>query len=272
MSLKKKEGGFMETYGKVGDLFSVKGKTAVITGGTSGLGKAVAIGLLENDCDVFLVSRRRNGCEDIIEFAEQTGRTCIHCSCDVTKSDEVADTISRVHAASGKIDILVNSAGMNILKFIDELDNADWDSVINTNLTAVFYVIRAVSKIMKGQGGGRIINISSVKGFLGTSDFGYSAYCASKGAINMLTKQVACELAKYHITCNAIAPTFIKTAINEKMLENETFRKELEARIPLGRIGRSGDLVNLSLYLASDASDFITGQTILLDGGILARQ
>jgi gluconate 5-dehydrogenase len=262
----------METYGKVRDLFSVEGKTAVITGGTKGLGKAVAAGLLENGCDVYLVSRNRNGCEDIIEFAERAGRKCIHYPCDVTKSGEVTDMADHIRSASGKIDILVNSAGINIIKFIDELDDASWSSVINTNLTAAFYAIRAVSRAMKPQGGGRIINISSMKGFLGTSDSGYSAYCASKGAINMLTKQAACELAKYRITCNAIAPTFIKTSINEKQLEDDAFRKSLESRIPLGRIGKLGDLVSLALYLASDASEFITGQTILLDGGIMARQ
>ena len=262
----------METYGKIKDLFSVDGKSALITGGTKGLGKAIATGLLENGCDVYLTSRSIKECDDICNYAESIGRKCILYSCDVTKSDEVAEMVRHAWSELGKIDVLVNSAGINRIKFLYEADDESWNSVINTNVTATFYVIREVSKVMMKQYSGKIINLSSMKGFLGTSEFGYSAYCASKGAINMLTKQVACELAEYGITCNAIAPTFIKTAINEKQLENEEFRKSLEARIPLGRIGRQSDLVNLSLYLASDASGFITGQTIPLDGGILARQ
>ncbi len=262
----------METFGKCSEIFSVEGKKALVTGGTKGLGKAMVTGLMENGCDVFVTSRNIKGIEDLQEFAEKAGRKLITYSCDVTNTEAVKGMVAAAKEQLGRIDILVNCAGTIVLKWLREMDDESWNSVIDANVTATFKVIRETSKVMVEQKYGKIINLSSMKGILGTNGNGFSAYCTSKGAINMLTKQVACELAQYNINCNAIAPTYIKTALNADQLSNVEFRKSLEARIPLGRIGQLKDLVNLGLYLSSDASSFITGQLILLDGGIHAMQ
>lgn len=262
----------METYGKIGEIFSVEGKKALITGGTKGLGKAFVAGFLENGCDVFVTARNVNDVDDMKQFAEEIGRKYIAYSCDVTNSAAVRDMAAAAKEQLGRIDILINCAGVLRLSMIREMDDESWLDQVNTNLNSTFYVTRETSKIMVDQNYGKIINLSSMKSVLGTNEKGYSGYCATKGAVNMFTKQVACELAKYNINCNAIAPTFIRTALNAALLDDVNFRTALEARIPLGRIGQMQDLVNLGLYLASDASSFITGQVILLDGGIHAMQ
>ncbi|MBR0597451.1 SDR family NAD(P)-dependent oxidoreductase [Sinanaerobacter chloroacetimidivorans] len=261
----------METYGMCSEIFCIAGKKALVTGGTKGLGKAIVTGLLENGCDVFVTSRNVAGADELQDFAEKMGRKLVLYSCDVTKSESVKEMVNAAKEQLGRIDILINSAGNIKIKPLKEMDDDSWNNVIDTNLTATFTVIREVSKVMEEQRYGKIINMSSMKSVLGTVK-GFSAYCASKGAINMLTKQVACELAKFNINCNAIAPTYIKTDLNAEQLEDEEFRKSLEVRIPLGRIGTMNDLVNLALFLVSDASCFITGQVILLDGGIYAMQ
>lgn len=259
-------------YGKIEELFSLKGKKVLITGGTKGLGKALAIGFLENGCDVFITSRNIDDIDDIEEVAAENNTKLFAFPCDVTNPSRVEEMVRNADILLGGVDILINSAGIAKLKMVWELDFESWNSVINTNINAMFLVTKAMVPILKQSKSARIINISSMKSILGTSDAGYSAYCASKGAVNMFTKQIACELARFNINCNAVAPTFIKTSINAEQLDNQTFRESLEARIPLGRIGQLNDLFSLAAFLASDASSFITGQVILLDGGINARQ
>ena len=203
---------------------------------------------------------------------QKNGTQCLLYSCDVTKTSEVIKMVEFANAKLGRIDILVNSAGINPLKMIPDMDDETWKSIIDLNLSATFAVMRETLRIMREQKYGKIINISSMKSVFGVSDGGYVAYCASKGGINMLTKHAACEFAADNITINAIAPTFIRTAMNDHQLEDPKFKKALEDRIPVGRIGQFKDLMGLLLLLASDASEFITGQIILLDGGIAARQ
>ncbi len=260
-------------YGTACDIFSVKGKKAFITGGSKGLGREMAVCLLENGCDVYLTSRNVAPCEEVAQYAKSIGRECWYASCDVTQSPSVIETVEDAIAKMGRIDILVNSAGGCILKFLADMDDDSWDSVINMNLRSTFIVTREVVKrAMRPQRYGKIINISSMKSVFGTAKTGHSAYAASKGGVSMLTKQLACETAADNITINAIAPTFIKTAINASLLDDPSFRDPLVARIPVGRIGEFRDMMGLTLLLASDASQFITGQTLLLDGGIAARQ
>ena len=260
-------------YGTSNDIFSVKGKKALITGGSKGLGHEMAVCLLENGCDVYLTSRNVSSCASTAEYAKTIGRNCFYSSCDATKSASVITMVENALEKMGRIDILINAAGGSILKFLPEMDDESWDAVINMNLRSTFIVIReVVVRAMTPQKYGKIINLSSMKSVFGSALTGHSAYCASKGGINMLTKQLACETAKDHITINAIAPTFIKTDINKSLLEDPSFHDPLVKRIPVGRIGEFRDLMGLTLFLASDASEFITGQTILLDGGIAARQ
>ena len=253
-------------------IFDVSGKKAVVTGGTKGLGRAMASCLLDNGCDVMVVSRRAEDLDELMERAAAAGAKCWHYACDITDTAAVREMVCAAEETMGRIDILINSAGMNIVKMLEDMDDDSWDTVLDLNLKASFVVMREVLKVMRKHSYGKIINISSMKSVMGTSTAGYSAYCASKGAINMLTKQVACEAAADGITVNAIAPTFIKTAINAHQLEDPVFYKSLTDRIPVGRIGTFRDLAGLTLLLSSDASQFITGQVIMLDGGITARQ
>ena len=155
---------------------------------------------------------------------------------------------------------------------MDDMDDESFMQVIRINLTSTFVVTREVARVMKRQHYGKVLSISSMKSIFGTSSAGYTAYCSSKGAVNMLTKQMACELAAHNITVNAIAPTFIHTDINDRQLADKAFYQSLVDRIPMGRIGEFPDLMGLLLLLCSDASSFLTGQTFLLDGGIAARQ
>lgn len=263
--------GKMEDY-RSASLFNIQGKKAIVTGGTRGLGREMAICLLENGCDVVAVSRNIQGNEDMLEIAKKSGANFYLHACDVCDTDAVVGMVAYARDTMGRIDILVNSAGKNITRMVTDMDDESWDSVLDLNLRANFIVMREVVKVMKEQKYGKIINMSSMKSILGVSDSGYSAYCASKGAVNMLSKQIACEVAADHITVNVLAPTFIETAINRHQLADPAFKGALEARIPVGRIGQFRDLMGPLLLLASDASEFITGQVILLEGGLAARQ
>lgn len=253
-------------------LFDIRGKKAVVTGGTSGLGREMAICLLQNGCDVLSVSRHVDGNQDMREIAERSGTRFYLHSCDVCDTNAVVGMVEYAKNTMGRIDILVNSAGRNITKMVEEMDDESWDAVLDLNLKATFVVMREVIRVMKQQHYGKIINLSSMKSVLGVSDSGYTAYCASKGAVNMLSKQVACEVAADHITVNVLAPTFIETAINRHQLADPVFRSALEARIPIGRIGQFRDLMGPLLLFASDASEFLTGQVLLIEGGLASRQ
>ena len=254
------------------DLFDIKGRKALVAGGTKGLGREMAVCLMENGCDVFAVARNDSGTQELKEIAEKSGVSFYFYSCDVLKSEEGEKMVTAAKDTMGRIDILINSAGRNITKMIEEMDDESWDAVLDLNLRANFIILREVVKVMKEQKYGKIVNMSSMKSLMGTSTSGYTAYCASKGAINMLTKQIACEVAADGITVNALAHTFIETAINRHQLQDPVFKKSLEDRIPVGRIGCFRDLMGLLLLLVSDASQFLTGQIYYINGGIDARQ
>lgn len=257
---------------KVEDIFSVRGKKAVVTGGTKGIGLAIAQCLMDNGCDVAVLSRHVRDTGHLEEYAQKSGvRFCAR-ECDVTASQSCAQAVRSLLACLGGIDILINCAGTLELAFVGEMSDEAWRRTLSTNLDGAFYMTREVSRVMQRQNHGRIINLSSMKSLMDTSKMGYAAYCASKGGINMLTKQCAAELGRYGITVNAIAPTFIETDLNRGVLEKDGYREKLESRIPVGRIGRTDDLMGLILLLCSDASAFISGQILYLDGGLSAAQ
>lgn len=172
-------------------LFDIRGKKALVVGGTKGLGREMAICLMENGCDVMVVSRNVNDSEDMLQHAKECGVGFFSYPCDVMETEAVVRMVEFAKITMGRIDILVNSAGRNITRMVAEMDDESWDAVLDLNLRANFIILREVVKVMREQKYGKIVNMSSMKSVFGVSDSGYTAYCASKGAINMLTKQIA---------------------------------------------------------------------------------
>lgn len=259
----------MENYQ---DLFSLKGKTALITGGTGGLGSAIALAFLQQGADVAVCTGHPEKAAHLAEYASQAGRKFLSIRCDIRNQEDIDRMMDGIAEAFTNLDILVNSAGMNRLMPAENYSGEAFDQVMGLNVKGLHLVTRAAgSRFMIPRKYGRILNLSSVKSFIGTTE-NYIAYCASKGAVNMYTKQLACEWGKYRITCNAIAPTFVRTPINSFQLDDPVFYKKLTDRIPLGRIGQERDIACAALYLCSDAAEFVNGQILAVDGGLTSMQ
>ncbi len=253
-------------------LFSLRGRRALVTGGTGGLGSAIAQAFLQQGADVAVCGRRPGNDTDLQETARRLGRRLLYVRCDITDERDVSAMMDEIEAQFGGLEILVNSAGMNKLLPAEEYDNDSWDRVMGLNVGALHMVTReAGRRFFLPQKYGRILNLSSVKSLIGT-DRDYLAYCTTKGAVNMYTKQLACEWGKYGITVNAVAPTFVRTPINSFQLDDPVFYKKLTDRIPLGRIGQKQDIAAAAVYLCSDAASFVSGQVLCVDGGLTARQ
>lgn len=253
-------------------LFSLAGNTALVTGGTSGLGAAIALALLQNGADVAVCGTHPEKAAFLQETAQACGRKCIAIACDITDAAQVESMVEQAGKALGSIALLVNSAGVNRLLPAEDYDEASFAFVMDRNVAGLHLVTRAVGKHwMIPARKGRIVNLSSVKGTIGTKQ-NYIAYCASKGAVNMYTKQLACEWGKYGITCNAIAPTFVRTPINTALLDDAAFYETLLNRIPLGRIGQERDIAAAALFLCSEGASFVSGQILGVDGGLTAMQ
>lgn len=253
-------------------IFDMTGQVALIIGGAGGLGRDMALALSQYGADIAIAQRKPEKGNDLKEIVTKTtGRRCELYKVDVLEENSVKLLVDKIDADFGRLDILINSAGLNVLQKAEEYSAENWDTVLDLNLKGTYLACREAARIMIRQKKGKIINLSSVRGNLGMPE-GYIAYCASKGGINMLTKCLASEWAKYNISVNAIAPTFIRTDINEKQLADEKFYNTLVARIPMKRIGVQQDIVGPTLLFASGAADFITGQVLLVDGGITSTQ
>ena len=253
-------------------IFDMTGQLALIVGGAGGLGRDMALALAQYGADIAVAQRHPERGHDLKEIVTKTlGRRCELYPVDVLEEKSVKLLVDKIDADFGRLDILINSAGLNILQKAEEYASENWDTVLDLNLKGTYLACREAGRIMIRQNKGKIINLSSVRGNLGMPE-GYIAYCASKGGVNMLTKCLASEWAKYNISVNAIAPTFIRTDINARQLENEVFYNTLVARIPMKRIGVQQDIIGPTLMFASSAADFITGQILLVDGGITSTQ
>ncbi len=242
------------------------GKIALITGGSRGLGRAMAIFLARAGCHVAVVSRNRDEAGEVARQARALGRDALAVRADVTKKEDVVDMVGKTLEKFSRIDILVNNAGTNIRKPLLDLSEEEWDTVVDTNLKGVFLVGQQVGKIMAARRKGKIINAASVAGVRGRPGLG--AYCASKGGVIQLTKVMALEWADYNVQVNAVAPTYVKTPMTAEYLRQ--VEAEVVRRIPAGRLCTEQDLEGLVLLLASEASDFLTGQTFFIDGGSTA--
>ena len=248
------------------------GKKALVTGGTGGLGSEIALAFLDAGADVAVCGSNEKKAEPLIAHAKETGRKCIFIQCNICSEEEVNSMMDEIAAQFGTLDIVVNSAGMNRLLPAEDYDTETFQKVMDLNVTAMFRVTREAGKrFFIPQLSGKVLNISSVKSLIGT-DKDYIAYCTSKGAVNMYTRQLACEWGRYGINCNAIAPTFVRTPINAFQLDDPEFYKCLTERIPLGRIGQKSDIASASLFLCSSAASFIRGQILCVDGGLTAKQ
>ena len=254
------------------DLFSLKGRRVLISGGTSGLGKAMASAFIGKGAYVAVCGTKPEKARPLEEAARVAGTPFLALGCDVTRPEQVSRLTDQLEARFGYVDILINSAGANRLLPAADYDDETFRKVMDLNLNGLHTLTREIGKrFMIPRNYGRILNISSVKSLIGATE-NYIAYCASKGAVNMYTRQLACEWGKYHITCNAIAPTFVRTPINSFQLDDPQFYNALTKRIPLGRIGREEDIACAALYLCSDAAAFVSGKVLCVDGGLTAMQ
>ena len=248
--------------------FSLNNKVALVTGGTSGIGKMMALSLARAGAFVWIVSTRDNADETISEI-EQQGSEGAFFQVDVTDSNNLETMLSHIYGVSKKIDILVNAAGINLRIPAEDLSLDDWQKTININLTAPYYLSQLVVKKMKENQWGRIINIASLQSLRAFDDS--IPYGASKGGVMQLTRALAQSYSKHGILVNAIAPGFFHTKLTESLFQDPEKLKVLAAKTMMNRNGEEEDLFGISVFLCSDANSYITGQTIFLDGGFTAQ-
>lgn len=253
----------------MGKEISLEGKVAIVTGSGRGLGKAMALALAEAGAHIVVAARTVEQIEKTASEVREMGCKAIAIPTDVTDSNLVQKMVDKAISEFGKIDILVNNAGITIDKWVLDLTEEEWCKVIATNLTGVFLCSKAAGKHMIEQKKGKIINIASVQGVSSMPTL--AVYCASKGGVIQLTKVMALEWARYNINVNAIGPSYFETPMTAQVLANEKIRESILKGTPLKRFGQPKELGPLVVYLASEASDYITGQTIFIDGGMLAK-
>ncbi|MEW6442293.1 MAG: 3-oxoacyl-ACP reductase family protein [bacterium] len=247
------------------ELFSLKGKVAVVTGGSKGIGKAIALGLADAGADVVVASRTQADLDKAAAEVCGKGQRALAVAADTTNLDSIRNLAAKAIEAFGKIDILVNNAGQGATVPFLKIPVEEWDRILTVNLKGYFLCTQVIGGYMFKAKSGRVINISSA---MGSSPMGFMAhYAASKGAINAMTKSLAQEWAARGITVNAIAPSYFLTDINKIAYENETTNKLIMSKTPMGRWGQLDEIVGLAVYLASDASRYMTGAILPLDGG-----
>ncbi len=251
------------------ELFSLRDKVALVTGAGKGLGKSMALALSESGAHVIVVSRTLSDIEATAREIQENGVKSLPVALDVTKEQDVIRMAEKVLGEFKTIDILVNNVGTFIGGPLLEFSVDNWHKILEINLTSTYLCSKVVGKHMVEKQKGKIINISSALGVFGARDSG--AYCASKGGVVQLTKALAIEWAKYNINVNSIAPYALETDMTRTMLEDEKIKKAIISKIPLKRIGQPADLSGTVVFLASKASDYITGQVIFVDGGFSAQ-
>lgn len=246
--------------------FSLHHKVALVTGASRGIGKAVALGLAEAGADVIVASRRLEDLEKVAAEVNQSGKKALTIAANIGKMDEVENLVTRAAAAFGRIDLLVNNAAINpnMEQCLDATERT-WDTVMNLNLKGLFFLAQGVARIMKEQGGGNIVNVTSIEAL---APSGLPIYGISKAGVIMATRFMAKEWAKYNIRVNAIAPGTTRTKFSEPLVNNPRILEYYMSRTPMGRVAEPEEMVGTIIYLASDAASYVTGQIIAIDGGI----
>jgi len=247
-------------------MFSLLGKTALVTGASRGLGKGFALALARAGADLAITARDPGDLADTVAQIESLGRRAFPIALDVRDKDRIDSAVEAAWSTAGPLDILVNNAGCNIRKPALEVSWEDWNTVLDTNLRGLFFVAQQVARRMIPRGYGRIINMGSVTCVNGYA--GLAPYGASRGGVKQLTMSLADDWGPHGITVNCLAPGWFRTEQNQVMYEDKAWVDSLTERIPLRRPGAPGDLDGTLVFLASDASAYLTGQTILVDGGI----
>ena len=245
--------------------FGLTGRIAIVTGASKGLGHGVALALANAGADVVVTSRDIKRARPVAGEIQAMGRQALPLELEVRSPDSIEAMVEAALGHFGRIDILVNNAGVNIPEPALEVSEEHWDRLMDINLKGLFFCAQKVGEVMVRQGQGKIINIGSQMGFVGGRL--RAAYCASKGGVVQLTKVLAIEWATHGVNVNGVAPTFLRTPFTAHMFEDSTFYDEVVAKIPLGRVGEVEDVLGAVVFMASSASDLITGTTLLVDGG-----
>jgi len=251
--------------------FGLEGKRALVTGGARGIGRAIAFALADAGADVAVTSRNGDDAEPIARELRAKGRNAIALLLDVRHARSIRVCFERLDKEWGRLDVLVNNAGTNIPQDLAHLDEESWDTVVDADLKGLVFVMQAAAeRMVAAKRGGRIVNIASVYGVVGRRE--RVAYTAAKGGVTNVTRAVALDLAPHGITVNAIGPSLVETDLTrERMRTIPGYREEELARTPLGRFGTPEDVASAAVFFASDAASFITGQTLLVDGGTSAH-
>lgn len=247
--------------------FDLSGKVALVVGGHGGIGKAIALGMADAGADVAVASRNMDALKGVVKEIEAKGKKALAVAVDVVDEKKANEMVAQVLKTFPRIDILVNAAGLAIRKPADSFPVDEWQKVMDINTRGTFICCQAVGRVMLKQKSGKIINLSSVRGRYGLPA-NYAAYCTSKGAVDSLTRTLACEWAKHNVLVNALAPTIVETELTKGALADPAYAKQMKDRIPMGKWALPEDIVGPAIFFASDASNFVTGQILYVDGGV----